>query len=471
MARESRSMETVLLTSGFLPQALQAARARWRVIDIECQREALAALGAMVEPPAAICIGRTFDIGDDLDAWEMLKAVRALMPDVPVIISTGQRSPQVIVDLVKNGASDYVVEPHDREDREDTERYAEELVFSLSRAVKWHAMLRENRRLREDLLRQEYPSMVCGHSRSMAAVLALIRKVAPTMATVLVTGESGTGKELAARAIHAGSPAASGPFVALNCGSFSETLIGSELFGHRKGAFTGADTDRPGLIREADGGTLFLDEVATIPPSFQVMLLRVLEQRTARPVGGDKDYPVNCRFIAAANRNLVELVRNGSFREDLYYRLNVFNIHLPPLRERREDIPLLADVFLHQAAREYAKPVRGITPGALALLETAHWPGNVRQLRHAIERAVIVSEGESIDTGDLDARVRGVARDGGPDIPCSDYEQATQEFERRLIGSVLQRAGGNRSEAARMLRIKRGRLNYRIRHLGLDSGA
>jgi DNA-binding NtrC family response regulator len=460
-------METVLLTSGFLEPALQAARGRWRVIDIKCQREALDALRSMAEPPAAICIGRAIDIGDDLNAWEMLQAVRALIPDVPVIISTSESSPQVIVDLVRHGAFDYVLEPQDRDDAQDAARYAGELVFALSRAVQWCTMLRENHRLKEDLLRQESQNLIRGHSRSMTAVMALVRKVAPTTATVLITGDSGTGKELVARAIHAGSTEAPGSFVALNCGSFSEHLICSELFGHEKGAFTGADAPRSGLIREAAGGTLFLDEIATIPPRFQVMLLRVLEQRVARPVGGDRDYAVNCRFIAAANRDLEAMVQEGSFREDLYYRLNVFNIHLPPLHERREDIALLADVFIQQAACDYGKPVRGITPGAMALLEAAHWPGNVRQLRNAIERATIVCEGDHIDTGDLDAQIRGMAIPRGHVAIPSGYEQAMRDFERKLVGTALERARGNRSEAARILQIKRGRLNYRLQALGL----
>jgi DNA-binding NtrC family response regulator len=460
-------METILLTSGFIEPALAAVKQHWHVIDIECQREALDALRTLPELPAAVCIGRTVDIGDDLDAWQMLKGVRGVAPGVPVLISTSETSPQVIVDLVKNGAFDYVLEPQDRSAADECARYAQELVFALNRAVEWRAVVRENQHLKEDLLRGEFPDFVVGRSRQMTAVMDLIRKVAPTTATVLVTGESGTGKELVARSIHSLSSHKQGPFVALNCGSFSENLIASELFGHEKGAFTGADQARRGLIREAEGGTLFLDEIATIPPSFQVMLLRVLEQRVARPVGGTGDYAVNCRFIAAANRDLEDMVRAGSFREDLFYRLNVFNVHVPPLRDRREDIPLLANVFVQDAAREYNRTVNGLTPGALALLESADWPGNVRQLRNAIDRAVIVCEGELVDSGDLDHRVRGLTGPGPQISPGSSYDQAMRSFEYNLVKAALQRAQGNRSEAARILQIKRGRLNYRLRQLDL----
>jgi len=458
----------VLLTSGFVDPALEAVRRHWRVIDIESQREALAYLRGMADLPMAVCIGRTLDIGDDLDAWQMLAAVRAEAPGVPVLISTRQASPKVIVDLVKNGAFDYVLEPQRKDDPEDVARYVEDLVFSLTRAVHWRHMVQENARLRENLALQNPTTALVGRSHGMSHVLELARKVAPTEATVLITGESGTGKELAARAVHDLSAHRDGPFVALNCGAFSETLIASELFGHVKGAFTGADADRPGLIREASGGTLFLDEIGTIPHSFQVMLLRVLEQRRARPVGGTGTYEVNCRFVAAANRDLQQLVAAGSFRPDLFYRLNVFALRLPPLRERRDDIPLLADHFIREANRTYGKAVRGLTPTAMALLEHAEWPGNVRELRNAIERAVIIADDDTLDVDLFDPQLRP-SQSGLPMAAVEvDYETSLRDFERRLLGRALQESDGNRSEAARRLHMKRTRLNYRLRHLGLE---
>ncbi len=461
-------MALVLMSSGFLEPALEAVRQHWQVIDIECQREALAYLRSMSELPAAVCIGRALDIGDDLDAWQMLAAVQAEAPGVPVLISTRETSPKVIVDLVKHGAFDYVLEPQNRGDAEDTARYVHDLVFALSRAVRWRQMMLENARLKEDLALQSPSCAFIGRSLCMARVMDLVRKVAPTEATVLITGESGTGKELAARALHDLSAHRGGPFVALNCGAFSETLIASELFGHVRGAFTGADADRPGLIREAAGGTLFLDEITAIPPSFQVMLLRVLEQRRARPVGGTGDYAVNCRFVAAANRDLQQLVAAGAFRADLFYRLNVFSLHMPALRERREDIPLLADHFIREANRTYGKAVCTLTPTALELLESAEWPGNVRELRNAIERAVIIADADVLDAHLFDAHLRGASPAGLMAGPYeAGYEAVLRDVERRLLSRVLRECGGNRSETARRLQMKRTRLNYRLKRLGL----
>jgi DNA-binding NtrC family response regulator len=468
MPVEIKRMDLVLMSSGFVAPALDAVRRTWRVIDIESQREALAYLRGMAELPAAVCIGRALDIGDDLDAWQMLAAVQAEAPGVPVLISTRQPAPKVIVDLVKHGAFDYVLEPQSKDNPEDVARYVEDLIFALSRAVRWRQMVRENTQLKQDLALQSAPTALLGRSRCLGQALELLRKVAPTEATVLITGESGTGKELAARAVHDLSAHRDGPFIALNCGAFSETLIGSELFGHVKGAFTGADADRPGVIREAAGGTLFLDEIAAIPAGFQVMLLRVLEQRRGRPVGGTGTYAVNCRFVAAANRDLRQLVAAGSFRADLFYRLDVFAVRLPRLRERREDIPLLADHFIREANRVYGKAVRALTPTALALLENADWPGNVRELRNAIERAVIIAEADTLDVELFDPQLRTAAPSLTADTATPDYETTLRDFERRLLGRTLHDCGGNRSETARRLNLKRTRLAYRLRHLGLD---
>jgi DNA-binding NtrC family response regulator len=460
-------METILLSSGYLESVLAVVREKWQVIDIPNQREALEYFRANRDVPAVACIGNTLCCEGDLDAWTLMKEMHKIDPDMPVIISAGLSLPRTIVDLVRLGAFDYVVEPDDKSDPQQVASYIHEIVFALTRAVQWRQMFRENLRLKEDLIRRNLPDFIQGRSSVLVKVVDLIRKVAPTPATVLVTGESGTGKELVARAIHTLSANKTGSFVDINCGALSEGLLASELFGYVKGAFTGADTNRSGLIRQADGGTLFLDEIATVSPNFQVMLLRVLEQRKARPVGGPGDYPVNCRFIAAANRDLEEMVRKNEFREDLFYRLNVFHIHIPPLRERKEDVPVLADFFLRQTARQYGKAIKGITPSALDMLENFNWPGNVRQLRNAIERAIISCEGEYLNVGDFDSHIRSRSLVSEDISSHRDYEQAMKQFECRLLRSALARAKGNTSEAARILDMKRTTLNYRVKQLGL----
>ncbi len=415
-------------------------------------------------------------------AHEALEEVKKIDPDLPVIISTSLDIPSAIVELVKRGAFDYVVEPKPPVKPQDDQRYAQELEFALKRAVLWRETVLENRRLREELKGPDSDIQIVGKSRAITQVIGLIRKVAPTQATVLVTGESGTGKELVARAIHRLSSRAQAPFVAINCGTFSDALISSELFGHVKGAFTGADATKKGLIQEAQTGTLFLDEIAAVSPAFQVSLLRVLENRAARPVGGQVEYPVNCRFIAAANRNLLEMSETGAFREDLYYRLNLFHIHLPALRERPEDIPSLAHAFLTRAAREYERAITGFDAGAMALLERYEWPGNVRQLKNAVERAVILCETGRITAGDLPDYLRGDLNgnsqaDPRPGVPRSaalgkpgaevGFEEMMARYERGLVESALHDAGGNRSEAARLLGVKRTTLYSRMKALGL----
>lgn len=463
--------DTVLLSSGFIPATLAAVRQRWQVIDIPCQRDAAKHLRGMAEPPLAVCIGRVAPQSrgdDDLNVWEMLREVQDAAPGVPVLISTGVNSPKHIVELVKAGAFDYVLEPQCRTDPVEIDRYTEDLLLALRRAVEWRRLSMENISLKHGLLSDDLSVPIRGVSRAMSQVMELVRKVAPTSATVLITGESGTGKELVAHAIHALSKRAQHPFTALNCGSFSEALISSELLGHTRGAFTGAVMDRAGLIREAGEGTLFLDEIATTKQNFQIVLLRVLEQRVARPVGAGAEYPVACRFIAAANRDLGQMAAEGEFREDLFYRLNMFNIHLPPLRERREDIPVLTNFFLLQASQEYGKEVNGISAEALRQLEEAPWPGNVRQLRNAVERAVILAEDHILDQRDFALPPAAVTSHGDPPaLPDVDFDQAMADYERRLLAEAMRQAEGNVSEAARRLGIKRPRLCYRLKLLGL----
>jgi len=462
-------MKKILMTSSYPESVIEDLRKRWEVVYIPNQKEALAYLGGRKDLPLVASIGLVgpSSPGSDLDARAMLRAIHRLDPHLPVIVSTHQQSRPVIIDFIKRGAFDYVVEPKELGDSGQYKEYIQDLVFSVTRAVEWSEVVRENRRLKDDRVRQHQPGTIRGRSPGILKVVELIGKVAPTPATVLVTGESGTGKELVARAIHASSAGRDQPFTAVNCGAIQETLLASELFGHVKGAFTGAQSDRAGMIRETGSGTLFLDEISAVSEGFQVMLLRVLEARRARPVGGSGEYGVDCRFISAANRNLEELVGQGRFREDLYYRLNVFHIHLPSLRERREDIPVLADYFLHQASEAFGKPVRGISPAVMDLLEEYSWPGNVRQLRNALERAVILCEKEVLGLEDLDPKIRHLSGAVGAVGDPIRYQEAMDDFERRLIQSALTRARGNRSLAARQLSIKRTTLNYRIKSLNI----
>ena len=458
-------MDSILMSSGYSASVVAEAERHWHVTQIVSQHEAMGYLRSCRQMPAAICIGYASLEGaaHELHARDMLAEIHKLDPSVPVIISTAEGATNVIVDLVKRGAFDYVIEPPDHNDAEAVEPYCQNLILSLTRAVQWRNLVMENRQLKRQRISQGLPEAIQVRSMQMLEVMDMVRKVAPTNATVLVTGESGTGKELIARAIHDLSPNRDQPFTAINCGALSQTLLTSELFGHVKGAFTGADSDNPGLIRQADTGTLFLDEISTVSPEFQVMLLRVLDQRRARPVGSGDEYPVACRFIAAANRDLEAMVRQAEFREDLFYRLNLLHLDLPPLRERRGEIPVLAYHFLRELAVEYNKGIEGIEPAAMNLLESYHWPGNVRQLRNAIERAVILGEGERVGVGDLANQLRNAV--DPPAHSGMSHRQAMHQFERRLLQTTLDSVQGNISKAARILNMKRTTLNYRIKQL------
>ncbi len=465
-------MDTIVVSSGYPPPTLAAMNAAFHVIDIRRQDDALAYLRETTTLPLAVCVGyaRLPSGAVDLTAGQMIDGIHQLDPELPVVISTAAGHPSIIVELVKHGAFGYVIEPPTpTRTPEVMAAYTQDLLHALTQAVRWRKLLLENRRLRQDLVRRGLPDQVQAISASMLDALTLARKVAPTSATVLITGASGTGKELVARTIHQQSDRPQQPFVAVNCAALPENLLASELFGHVRGAFTGADQDRPGLIREAGEGTLFLDEIGSVPPSFQVMLLRTLEQRTARAVGATTEYPVRCRFIAAGNRDLAAMVRQGRFREDFFYRLNSFHLHLPPLKERRSDLPVLVQHFLLRAAEQYRRGVNGVDPRAMAVLEQYDWPGNVRQLRNVIERAVIVCEGQRITLADIDPAIRQASAPE-PGLLEGDYTAAMQRFEKRLLRQALSQAGGNLSAAARQLNMKRTTLSYRLKQLGLRAG-
>src|SRR5271154_932916 len=326
-----------------------------------------------------------------MSGLEFLHAVKRVNADLPVVIMTAYGTVESAVDAMKAGASDYVLKPFS----------LAEIVLVIRKELATRQLRQENRDLREALgHRYEYKNIVA-RSDKMQAVLALVERVAPTNATVLIGGESGVGKDLIARAIHEHSNRASGPFVKINSTAIPENLLESELFGYERGAFSGAATSKQGKFELADKGTLFLDEIGDVPPPIQVKLLRVLQDREFERLGGTKTLKVDVRLVAATNRDLRAALEDGTFREDLYYRLNVVAIDIPPLRDHKEDIPTLANFFLEKFARESAKPIKGITPPAMKLLMDFHWPGNVRELENIIERGITLSSGSTLDAADI----------------------------------------------------------------------
>ncbi|UZP66353.1 sigma-54 dependent transcriptional regulator [Desulfovibrio mangrovi] len=391
---------------------------------------------------------------------EALREIKGFNPAIPVLIMTAYSSVETAVEALKIGAYDYLTKPLD----------FDVLKHTLDRMLDHTRLAVENRTLRERLEGRGPQSMI-GKSAAMLELTEMILTVAPTDATVLISGESGTGKELVANAIHAGSERAAKPFVAVNCAALTETLLESELFGHEKGAFTGADKRREGRFMHADGGTLFLDEIGEIPLALQSKLLRAVQQGEVQRVGSDTVIRVNVRVIAATNRDLYEEVQAGNFREDLYYRLNVIGLRVPALRERRDDIPLLADFFLRRFAEKNRKAVKGATPQAMDALVRHDWPGNVRELENAMERAVIMATGEYITLRELP---RNLSDAPLTDVPISaDGEPALaglslDELERRAIMATLKECGDNKSEAARRLGITRATLHNKLKRYGME---
>jgi len=335
----------------------------------------------------------------DSTGLDLIRGVNELETDTPVILMTSYSSVESAIEALRLGAVDYMIKPFDNS----------EFLHGVQRALDERRIKRENRILKRSLKKAYATDELIGESPGMKRVFELIERVAPADASVLIQGESGTGKELVARALHATSPRADGPFVAINCGAIPEDLMESELFGHVKGAYTGATSHSEGLIREAHGGTLLLDEISELPLSLQVKLLRVLQEREVRPIGGTRTYQVDVRFLAATNRDLQAQVKGGEFREDLFFRLNVINIWIPPLRQRSGDVMLLARRFISHYSRKLGKPIRGIADDLGDFLKTYHWPGNVRELENLIERAVILS-----DTDQLTAKYFGDVGIGGP---------------------------------------------------------
>jgi DNA-binding NtrC family response regulator len=405
------------------------------------------------EPPAIVLLDLVLP---GLDGMAVLETIRREEPDVVVIVITGHGTIARAVEAMKKGAYDFVTKPVD----------ARHLEIVLGKALERQA-LRDANALLSSEVGDRYAAIV-GDSPQMRAVLDLARRAAPSEATVLLLGESGTGKEVIARAVHRWSRRGDLPFVVVNCVALSEELLESELFGHEKGAFTGAHQQKRGKLEVAHGGTVFLDEIGDIRPALQAKLLRVLQDQTFERVGGTRPIQTDVRFVAATNRDLRSAVRDGLFRLDLYYRLDVVSVTLPPLRERAGDVPALAQHFLERYRRELKRELAGITPEALACLRRYAWPGNVRELENVIERAAVLADGPEVTAQDLPAEIREAELgDALTREPARTYHAAVEEFKRGLIASTLRRTGGNRTRAARLLGLQRTYLARLIRDLGL----
>ncbi|HYA18162.1 MAG TPA: sigma-54 dependent transcriptional regulator [Bryobacteraceae bacterium] len=390
---------------------------------------------------------------------DMLQVIRRADSQVPVIVMTAYGTVENAVEAMKSGASDFLLKPFS----------LDHLTTVVNKALEIRNLREENRQLKEELGRKYRWDNIIGRSPGMQEVFAAVMRVAPSRATVLLAGENGVGKDLIARSIHHHSPRKDRPFVKITCASIPENLMESELFGYEKGAFTGANTSKPGKFELADTGTVMLDEIGEVPPAIQVKLLRVLQEREFERLGGSKTLHIDVRIIAATNRDLRAALEDGTFREDLYYRLNVVPIEIPPLRARKVDIPFLARHFVEKLGQETGSRVRGITDAAMDKLMEYSWPGNVRELENVIERSMVMASGEKLDADDirLDMNLRphkAVAGEFGlPDGMNLD------QYEQEIIKEALRKADGNKSMAARALGITRNALRYRLTQMGIES--
>ena len=382
----------------------------------------------------------------------LLAEIKRDFPDVNVILMTAFGSVETAIDAMKQGAYDYLMKPVK----------ADDLLRVMERALKEALLRRQVNRLRREVRKEYSFHKIVGKSKAMREVFGLIRRVSDSPSNVLVTGESGTGKELVAKAIHYNSDRQNAPFVPVNCAAIPDTLLESELFGHVRGAFTDAKTDKPGLFEEAQNGTLFLDEISEFPLLLQAKLLRAIQEREVRRVGAARSVIVNVRIIAATNLTLADEVKAKRFREDLYYRLNVIELRLPPLRERREDIPLLVDAFLHKCREASGKDVQGISEPALELLIDYQWPGNVRELENVVERAVTLARGDRITSEDIPPAIQGARREKRVIDEAAERSLPLEEVEREYILRILEKTGGNKYQAAQMLGIDRKTLYRKL---------
>jgi DNA-binding NtrC family response regulator len=391
-----------------------------------------------------------------MDGLEFLQAIRRANAEIPVVLMTAYGSVEKAVEAMKSGASDYVLKPFS----------LDEIMLVVRKELDVHRLRAENRTLREELgHRYQYPNIVA-RSQKMQEVLAIVERVAPTNSTILIGGESGVGKDLIARAIHHRSRRASGPFIKINCTAIPENLLESELFGYEKGAFTGAAATKPGKFELADKGSLFLDEIGDVPQAVQAKLLRVLQEREFERLGGMRTIKVDVRLIAATNRDLRAALEEGTFREDLYYRLNVVPIDMPPLRDHKEDVPDLVEHFLAKYRKESGKEIRGVTPQALKLLMSFHWPGNVRELENIIERAAALAPGQWIEAGDIHLDDKP-AKENGTAAHFLPSGMTLDQWEEAMIRDALHRADGNKSQAARLLGLSRNAFRYRLSKIGV----
>lgn len=396
-----------------------------------------------------------------VDGIEALKAIMAYNPALPVILMTAYSSVETAVDALRAGAYDYLVKPLDFDLLKET----------LEQAIERSRHGIENRELRRQLSESSEIPQILGKSEAMQSLLGYISAVAPSDATVLITGESGTGKELVARALHNGSSRAGKPMVTVNCAALTENLLESELFGHEKGSFTGADKRREGRFAQADGGTIFLDEIGEMPLSIQAKLLRALQEGEIQRVGSDAPIKVDARVIAATNRDLRQEAKEKRFREDLFFRLNVIAIETPPLRDRSDDIPLLATSFMQRFAEKNRKNIKGFSPQAFDCLLRYSWPGNVRELENAVERAVILCRGDLIAESDLPANVADAparVESSGDEPSLSLAGMSLDMLEKQAIETMMKETGDNKSEAARRLGITRATLHNKLRKYGID---
>ncbi|MES1257379.1 MAG: sigma-54 dependent transcriptional regulator [Acidobacteriota bacterium] len=389
---------------------------------------------------------------------EMLQLIRRQDSHVPVIVMTAFGTVENAVDAMKAGAADFLLKPFS----------LDHLTTVVNKALEIRNLRDENRRLKEELGRKYQWDNIVGRSTAMQQIFGTILRVAPTRATVLLAGESGVGKDLIARCIHFHSPRKDRPFVKINCTALPENLMESELFGYEKGAFTGATVSKPGKFEQADTGTVMLDEIGDVPNNIQVKLLRVLQEREFERLGSNKTQHIDVRVVAATNRDLRAALEDGTFREDLYYRLNVVPIEIPPLRERKEDIPYLANHFVEKLIPEMGGRVTGITDAAIDKLMQYSWPGNVRELENVIERSIVMALREKLDAADirLDMNLRPRQTAGEPGLPEG---MSLDQFEQDLIKNALKKADGNKSQAARLLGLTRNALRYRLTQMGIES--
>jgi len=394
-----------------------------------------------------------------IDGIDTLRGLKQLDQDLPVVIMSGHGSIDTAVQATRLGAFDYMEKPLS----------IDRLVLVLRNALSQRSLLEENRALRSS---EEASGRLVGGSPGMQEILEQVRVVAPTQASILITGENGTGKEVLARAIHSGSRRTREGFVAVNCAAIPETLIESELFGHEKGAFTGATSRKVGRFDLAHKGTLFLDEIGDMSLATQAKILRVLEERVFQRVGGNRDIEVDVRVVAATNKELSDEIADGKFREDLYFRLNVFHFHIPPLRERGDDIPLLLEDFLREYCSFYGKPEMSIKDEALEVLVSYAWPGNIRELRNVVERLVIIADDRELGLDKIPLSLRKVPAKEDNQLPYADetdYRQAREDFERDFFQQRLVANGWNISKTAQEVGLERSNLHRKIKHLGLKS--